>query len=84
MIEVLEAELAQPLEARTKRATKNADKRKTENKSDVFGIAGEEASGKKTPKSGKPNKDEKPKNGAPEKTSPAGDGHDEKAPTPKE
>jgi hypothetical protein len=77
MIEELEAELAQPLAAKTKSPSRAA-KREAGPKDDVFGMAGEEASGKKTRKNDKGNKSSKLKNGQSEKSLPAEDQLDKK------
>jgi hypothetical protein len=77
MIEELEAELAQPLAAKAK-APSRAAKRETSPKDDVFGMAGEEATGKKTRKNDKANKNSKLKNGESEKSELKDDQPDEK------
>jgi hypothetical protein len=62
VIEELEAELAKPLAAKT-RSPSRAEQRETGAKGDVFGMAGEEASGKNKRKSDKAKKSAKLKNG---------------------
>jgi hypothetical protein len=79
MIEELEAELAQPLAAKIRAPSRGA-KRETAPKGDVFGIAGEEASGKKSRTNEKTKKGSKLKNGESEKSLPAEDQPDEKDP----
>jgi hypothetical protein len=83
MIEELEAELAQPLAAKTRAPSRGA-KRETTSKVDVFGIAGEEASAKKPRTNEKKKKSSKLKNGKAEKLLPAEDQLDEKDPNYKE
>ena len=78
VIEELEAELTQPLAAKTRAPSRGA-KRETAPKGDVFGIAGEEASGKPRTNE-KKKKSSKLKNGKSEKPLPAEDPLDEKDP----
>jgi hypothetical protein len=80
VIEELEAELAQPLAAKTRPQSRGAKReaRETGGKNDVFGMAGEEASGKKPSKSDKADKSSKLKNGKAEKSLPDEEESDEK------
>jgi hypothetical protein len=77
MIEELEAELAQPLTAKARAPARGA-KRETAPQGDVFGIAGEEASGKKSRTNEKMKKNSKLKNSESEKPLPVEEQLDEK------
>ena len=83
VIEELEAEMAQPLAAKTRAPSRGA-KRETAPKGDVFGIAGEAVNGKKSPTNEKMKKTAKQKAGESEKSQPTEDQIDEKDLTTKE
>jgi hypothetical protein len=84
VIEELEAELAQPLAAKTRSPSRGAKReaRETGAKEDVFGMAGEAASGKEPSKSDKADKSSKLKNGKAEKSLPDEPESDEKVAKP--
>jgi hypothetical protein len=83
VIEELEAELTQPLAAKTRAPSRGA-KRETAPKGDVFGIAGEEASGKKSRTNEKKKKNSKRKNRKTEKPTTTDDQPDKQDPKQQE
>jgi hypothetical protein len=83
VIEELEAEMAQPLAAKTRAPSRGA-KREPAPKGDVFGIAGDSVNGKKSRTNEKMKKTSQQKAGEFEKPQPAEDQLDEKDLTTKE